>query len=152
MLGLSEPVLAEAIRPSGYYNQKTERLILFTRWFGGYGYDVDRLKEKPKDDLRAELLKLKGIGPETADDMLVYALEKASFVIDAYTRRFFERLGYDVPKKYESFQNMFESALEQDTVIYNHYHALIVEHAKRHCLKTPLCEGCPVRDDCSFEQ
>lgn len=86
--------------------------------------------------------------PEAADGILIYALKKPSFVIDAYTIRFFKRLGFSVPNDYDDFRVMIEDAVEKDVDVYNRYHGLIVEHSKQYCMKTPNCEGCPVYDLC----
>ena len=99
-----------------------------------------RLQDGAK--LRRELLSVNGIGEETADAILLYALGKPSFVIDAYTRRLFNRLGI-VPdsESYSAFQRMFSEDLPHDTALFAEYHALIVQHCKEACRKTPLCEG-----------
>lgn len=145
-------VLAEKIRPSGYFNQKAERLKILATWFAGYNFDIEVLKKKETKDLRKELLSLKGVGPETADDMLVYVFDKPSFVIDTYTRRLFERLGYSVPKSYDDFRVMIEQGIPKDVQIYNEYHGLIVIHAKEHCQKKPVCLNCTLAKNCEFYQ
>lgn len=143
--------LCRALRPSGYYRQKAGRLRDFCRylvkvrpeglaaWFSG---DTERLRE--------ELLALKGVGPETADSMLLYAAGKPKFVIDAYTRRIFARLGFPDRKGYADWQLLFEGALPPDARLYNEYHALIVALGKDHCKKTaPLCGKCPLGTLCA---
>ena len=98
---------------------------------------------------REELLGIKGIGPETADSILLYALGRPYFVVDAYTRRVFSRLGVvKGSEKYEELRRMFEQALPKDGKVYREYHALIVELGKRHCRKKPLCEECPLGGFC----
>jgi len=146
ILEASHEELIAIIRPSGFYNQKADRLKALMQWFSTYNFDVALLAEKQKDEIRNELLAIKGIGNETADSILVYALGKTSFVIDAYTRRIFSRVGIVVPKEYDEFQELLEKTLPMEIAIYDHYHGLIVEHAKRFCTKKPMCEGCPLNN------
>jgi endonuclease-3 related protein len=93
-------------------------------------------------------LAIRGVGRETADSILVYALDKPFFIIDAYTRRIFGRAGLPIPADYDDLRALFEGSLEADAREYGHLHGLIVEHAKAHCLKTPSCEGCPLEGLC----
>ncbi|MEM2032217.1 MAG: endonuclease III domain-containing protein [Candidatus Woesearchaeota archaeon] len=132
--------LKELIKPAGFYNQKAERLKLFTTFFIQNLNRIDSIE-------REELLSLKGIGKETADTILLYALKKPFFVVDKYTQRFMARLGFEF-SNYEELQNIFQNSLEKDYRIYNEYHALIVEHAKRYCKKNPNCESCPLNKIC----
>lgn len=148
ILDMKNKTLAELIRPSGYYNQKAIKLKALTSWYEGYGFDIDSIKEKNIEELRRELLEIHGVGRETADCILTYSLEKSSFVIDTYTRRLFKRLGFIVPKDYDDFKKMIENCIERDLEVYGEYHALIVEHARTFCTKTPSCEGCPLEDYC----
>jgi endonuclease-3 related protein len=140
--------LALALRPSGYFNLKTERLRQLCSWFveaGGFA----ALDCWDTPQLRAALLTVKGIGPETADDILLYAFERPVFVIDAYTRRLFTRLGMlDGRPGYEDLRAAFERSLPADVQRYQQYHALIVEHAKRGCRPRPLCDRCVLRSRC----
>ena len=140
--------LAEIIRPSGYYNQKAANLKSLTAWFMGYGCDVDTIKQKSGEALRHELLELRGVGRETADSILLYALDKPFFVIDTYTKRLFHRLGIDLPKTYDELRLLVEDALPHDLYLFNEYHGLIVQHAKHYCTKKPQCHGCPLNDVC----
>lgn len=139
--------LASLIKPAGYYNQKAARLKIIANYF---------LKNKKvfllgAKEMREELLKVKGIGPETADSIVLYAFEKPSFVVDAYTRRIFSRLGHCRENgTYEEIQKMFESRLPSDVGLFKEYHALIVEHAKRHCKKKPSCENCVLKKNCPY--
>ncbi|PWI32174.1 hypothetical protein DI392_15955 [Vibrio albus] len=142
--------LAERIRPSGFYNQKLVRLKALTHWFKRYGYDIEKLRHTEKGVLRKELLAISGVGPETADSILVYAIDKPSFVIDAYTMRIFSRIGLDIPEDYHVYQKVITRALPEDPKLYAYYHALLVEHAKRFCNKTPQCNECPVREICRY--
>lgn len=145
---LEPETLAPLIRCSGYYNQKARRLIGFTRWYRQQG-GHQALCRRDGERLRSELLQLHGIGPETADDMLLYAFGKPFFVIDAYTRRLLSRLGLAEGREpYERLQQDFHRELEPAVPLYQQYHALIVQHAKQHCRKSPVCAGCPLAAHC----
>ena len=138
-------VIAQAIRPSGYFNQKSERLKIAADFFLK-NKDLHKLSA---DKLREKLLQVKGVGPETADSIILYAYSKPSFVVDLYTKRIFSRLGFCRQEiKYEELQGLFHSNLEKDTRLFNEYHALIVEHAKRFCTKKPSCLNCPLDKLC----
>jgi len=134
----------DLITPAGYYNVKYDRLMNLLRFLEVRGLDLERFRHLPLDELRAELLEVKGVGPETADSILLYAFQRAVFVVDAYTRRLFSRLGYHWMEKapYDEVQRFFMEALKPDTVLYNDFHALIVVHNKDTCKKKPLCDGC----------
>ncbi|OGT21426.1 MAG: endonuclease [Gammaproteobacteria bacterium RBG_16_57_12] len=140
--------LAACLKPSGYFNIKTRRLKAFCAWYcaaGGYR----KLHTMETGALRKALLAVKGIGPETADDMLLYAFDRPVFVIDAYTRRLFARLGViDGTEGYEHLRALFEQTLAADATLYNEYHALIVRHAKETCRVRPLCTQCGLRRVC----
>jgi len=141
----AEPDTVKALlAPAGYYNIKYDRLMSLLRFLHGHGTDLDRLRTLPLETLRAELLEVKGVGPETADSILLYALQRPVFVVDAYTRRLFSRLGHWWMEKapYDKVQCFFMEALPQDTALYNEFHALIVVHSKDTCKKKPLCQGC----------
>jgi endonuclease III related protein len=141
--------LAPLMKSAGYFNQKAERLILFSRFVKRRG--MKSLIKTETAELRNELLSLKGIGPETADSMILYAFDKPIFVIDAYTKRIFSRIGLckeDV--KYEELQELLHNNLEKDANVFNEYHALLVEHAKRYCKKKPECNECPLRTMCDY--
>jgi endonuclease-3 related protein len=147
LLKVSKDRIGKLIRSAGYYNQKAERLVLVSRFVKEHG--VKRLLAKDADSLREMLLAVKGIGPETADSIVLYAFGKPSFVIDAYTRRIFSRVGLcDAGVGYDELQNMFVKNLAADVDVYKEYHALIVEHAKRHCRTKPQCEGCVISGIC----
>lgn len=138
--------LAELIRPAGYYNVKSRRLKHFVEWlWTRHGGDLDALRRLPLGDLRADLLAIHGIGPETADSILLYALGFPTFVVDAYTRRLLGRHGL-LPGDggYEAVKTMFERCIPGDVAVYNEYHALIVATAKAHCRTRARCEGCPL--------
>ncbi len=147
LLALSQQRLAQLIRPAGYFNVKAKRLMSLCRFLQRHG-DLDRLDT---ERLRAALLSVHGIGPETADDILLYAFQRPVFVIDAYTRRLFGRLGMvGEARSYESLRRGFEAALPCDSELFNEYHALIVVHAKQHCRTKPACDGCPLFDLCTY--
>lgn len=139
--------LRRLIRPSGFYNQKARRLKAFSRFLvDRYGGSIAKMRREETAKLRGELLALDGIGPETADSILLYALGKPSFVIDAYTRRVFSRHGYLSEKHgYHEWQRLFADNLPRDVKLHNEYHALIVKLAKTHCRKRPECGGCPLK-------
>ncbi len=138
----------ELIKPSGFYNIKYKRLRSFLEYLTNYEMSLNRLSFINTYDLRSELLNINGIGPETADSILLYAFERPIFVIDSYTRRLFSRLGYEWMKEasYDDIQAFFMNALPSDTKLYNEYHALIVRHCKSLCRKQPLCSKCNLSD------
>jgi len=148
ILELSNNDLARLIRPSGYHNQKAQKLKNLSEWFKSYEYSIEKVKEKELKELRTELLKVHGVGPETADDILVYAIEMPSFIIDTYTRRVFSRLGFGVPIKYDDFQTLIQEQIPIDVKLYNEFHALIVIHSKEYCRKKPDCTECPLASEC----
>jgi endonuclease-3 related protein len=145
--------LAEIIRPCGYFNAKARKLKAFARHVADhYGGDLAALLAKDVAPLREELLSIYGIGPETADDILVYAAGKPSFVIDTYTRRIVQRLGLrsdEQPGDYSAYQALFHDNLPGDINIFNEYHALLDRHAKEACAKVPRCAGCCLREVCA---
>lgn len=138
--------LAELIRPAGYYNIKARRLKDFVDWlFDNYEGSPANLERVNTDRLRMELLAVKGIGRETADSILLYALGKPVFVVDAYTARITVRHGLIEPDAdYEQLRELFESNLPQDTQLYNEYHALLVRTGKDFCKPKAKCAGCPL--------
>ncbi|MCF7635059.1 MAG: DNA repair protein, HhH-GPD family [Dehalococcoides mccartyi] len=147
-----EDTLAEAIRPSGYFNVKTRKLKALAAWLvAGYNGQADKLLPAETDALRQELLGVWGIGEETADSILLYACGKPVFVIDAYTRRIFSRLGLaERDAGYDRLQRLFTANLAADAAVFNEYHALIVRHAKEHCRVKPVCQGCVLKTICGF--
>jgi len=140
--------LAALIRPSGYYNIKAKRIKSFLQWFKTYHYDVEYMKQLDREVLRRELLKVKGIGRETADVMLLYVMDKPVFVADAYSRRIFYRIGWDIPSSYDVMRQQVEEELGKDLYVYQELHALLVEHAKALCRVDPICSKCPLLDVC----
>ncbi|MBP1950228.1 endonuclease III domain-containing protein [Virgibacillus litoralis] len=145
---LTTEELAQLIRSSGFFNIKSKRIKAFLEWYKSYNYDIDAVKKTDKHQLRNELLSINGIGRETADVMLLYAFDKPVFVVDAYARRIFYRLGFDMPKSYDTFRKQVEEVVPQDLGLFNEFHAVLVEHAKVHCKSVPICEGCPLFDVC----
>jgi endonuclease-3 related protein len=139
------------IAPAGFYNVKYDRLMNLLRFLDGQGGDLEGFRGVPLEQLRADLLGVKGVGPETADSILLYAFERPVFVVDAYTRRLFSRLGYRWMEKgsYDEIQGYFTQVLPPDKALYNEFHALIVVHSKGTCKKKPRCEGCCLRSLCA---
>ncbi|MBI1871234.1 MAG: endonuclease III domain-containing protein [Chlamydiae bacterium] len=149
MRKVSSHKIARWIRPSGYFNLKAKRLKAFLNWlYQRCGGRLEELKKEKTADLRKELLEVYGIGPETADSILLYALGRKSFVVDAYTKRIFSRHGFIHENAlYEDVKSIFESALPKSLKIYNELHALIVNVGKNFCRKKPLCHLCPLEKD-----
>lgn len=144
------PRLAEAIRPSGYFNVKAERLQAFCTWYLEVGGEP-ALRDWSTPAIRAALLGVKGVGPETADDILLYAFHRRCFVIDAYTRRLFGRLGLVTgTAPYETLRAHFETALaDRPLPVWQELHALIVAHGKATCRVRPACGACALRPQCA---
>lgn len=140
--------LAEVIRPSGFYNIKSRRLKSFIKVLAEeYDGSFQALGSCEAWSIRKRLLEIKGIGPETADSILLYALEKPVFVIDAYTKRFVTNHGLldaGTDHAYSDLQQFFMENLPQDTYLYNEFHALIVRLCQSYCRKTPVCAQCPL--------
>jgi endonuclease-3 related protein len=149
--------IARAISSSGYYNQKAGYLkafcgFLMERFCG----DVEAMRGEETSILRSELLSVKGIGEETADSILCYAVGAPVLVIDAYTRRLFRRLSppewsrqfREREPKYGEVQAFLMGRLKEENPFYNRFHALVVVHSKERCRKTPLCERCPMVGVC----
>jgi len=147
--GLSVKELASLIKPAGYFNVKAKRLRSFLDFLmNEYHGRMENMVREDLTQLRAKLLELHGIGPETADSILLYALEKPIFVIDAYTKRILSRHGIMASdRSYAEFQEFFHASLKRDLHLYNEYHALFVRAGKTFCRRTnPLCEKCPLHD------
>lgn len=145
---VSRQELITLIRPCGFYNRKAACLKDLTFWFKKYDYALAKVKQATGPCLRSELLAIKGVGKETADSILTYALQKPYFVIDAYTRRILSRWGFKLPKAYDILREQIESNLPLDLEFYQQFHALFVELGKRQCRKKPLCTGCPLEIGC----
>jgi endonuclease III related protein len=147
---VDEATLAEWIRPAGYYRLKARRLknlmaFLMEEWGG----QIHNLPNIPVEDLRRRLLTVNGIGPETADSILLYALGLPSFVVDAYTYRILMRHQMiEEEMSYEDLRNYFMERLPTDPDLYNEFHALLVRLGKDYCRKVqPRCEACPLREE-----
>ena len=144
---LTEEELQPLIRSCGFYRAKARYVKALTAWFKGYGYEGGRVREKSLHDVRQELLALPGIGAETADAILIYALRMPAFVLDAYTRRFLERLGYSFKTDDERRTFLIEG-IEHSADMYGWYHWALLEHGKARCGKRAKCYGCVFEDVC----
>lgn len=140
--------LARLIKPAGYFNIKARRLKNFINFlFSRYGGSLARMFNTDPWSLRAELLTIPGIGPETADSILLYAGDKPVFVIDAYTKRFLLRHNLiDADATYSAAQDIFLDNLQTDVGLFKEFHALIVRLAKEFCKSTPHCQGCALEE------
>lgn len=145
---LSTIELAQLIRPSGFFNVKAKRVKTFINWlFSRYEGDLSRMFRQDLQTLRDELLSVKGIGPETADSILLYAGNMPTFVVDAYTHRIFSRHGFiSEESTYDEMKAFFEENLPEDVRLFNEYHALLVQIGKRYCKPKKACEPCPLKD------
>lgn len=140
LLSMDEDALKKAIKQVGYFNQKARKVKEFTRFFVGLN---------GRTPTRDELLSVWGVGKETADSILLYAFKVPTFVVDAYTRRIFSHIGLINEKdEYDKIKAIFERNIPPDLNTYQEYHALIVEHAKRHCKTKPVCDDCPLKRRC----
>lgn len=152
LLALPEATLAELIRPAGYFNVKARRLKALLRFLADQGAlaQAGTLGARTAlPELRRRLLAVHGVGEETADSILLYALGRPVFVVDAYTRRIFTRLGLlHGDERYADIQTVFQAHLPPDARLYNEYHALIVRMGKDVCRPRPRCAACPLRADC----
>lgn len=142
--------LALIIKPSGFYNQKAIKLKNFCSFLlEKHNGNLTSLLKNNNESIRTTLLRIKGIGNETADSILLYSGNKPFFVVDAYTKRIFNRLGFK-EENYSKIQTLFIKNLKADKNIFQEYHALIVYLAKNICKKKPLCEKCRLNDRCDF--
>ncbi|OHB52399.1 MAG: endonuclease [Planctomycetes bacterium GWF2_39_10] len=140
--------LAQLIRPSGFFNVKAKRVKAFVNWlFSKYDGKLPRMFAQDLQTLRSDLLAVKGIGPETADSILLYAGNLPTFVVDAYTYRIFSRHEL-IPEEstYDEIKSLFEENLPKDVKLFNEYHALLVNIGKIFCKPKKVCEQCPLRD------
>ncbi len=149
--GLPRARLAALIRPSGYYNVKTRRVRAFLEFLGReYAGRVEAMAGEEPRGLRAKLLSVDGIGPETADSIVLYAAGLPLFVVDAYTRRVFTRLGLlRGDESYDTIQRYFMERLPPDAALYNDYHAQVVRLGKEVCRPRPMCTTCPLDELCA---
>jgi endonuclease III related protein len=145
---VSQTRLASLIRSSGYFRQKARKLKAFVHFLKeNHGASLTRMFRTPTTALRQQLLGVHGIGPETADSILLYAGNHPVFVVDAYTRRILQRHNLAHGKEsYDEIRMLFEQSLPSSSLLFNEYHALIVHTGKEHCRsKTPLCSGCALQ-------
>jgi len=146
LLALSDTAMARLIKPAGYFNVKTKRLKSFLDFFHKeYGCSVKKMVRQDTGKLREQLLSVKGIGPETADSILLYALGHPQFVVDAYTYRVFTRhylLGEEAV--YEDLQELAVESIPPEADHYNEFHALLVNVGKDFCGPKPKCDQCPL--------
>jgi endonuclease-3 related protein len=145
LLATSREDLEVLIRPSGTYRQKATRLLaLFSVVDRKGGGSLAAFLDRPVDELREDLMAINGVGPETADSILLYAADRPVFVVDAYTRRVLGRMAIDPGRSYDDVARWFTRGIPPDAGLYNNYHAALVELAKAHCRPAPVCEGCPL--------
>jgi len=145
--------LAGLVRSSGYYNNKASKLKALADWLNiNCRDDIRQLADRPTETLRQSLLAIYGIGPETADCILLYALDRPVFVVDGYTRRIVDRLGIFVPRgrQYERLQAFFMQNLPPDRQLYGEFHALLVQAGKHTCRKRPHCRECCLNKSCRY--
>jgi endonuclease-3 related protein len=147
--GLPAAELARVIRPAGTYRLKARRVQALTRWLlERFGGAFDRMRRMPLAALRRSLLEIPGLGPETADAILLYAAGRPVFVADAYARRILARHRLVAPgARYEDVRAWLEAHLPSDPTLFNEFHALLVAVGKSHCRTTPRCQDCPIRSD-----
>ncbi len=147
---MEEEELQTLIRPSGFYKSKSRKLRALCKFLHErYSDNIETMSAQSDMRLRAELLSVYGIGEETADDIMLYGFQRPLFVVDAYTRRIFGRLGLINPKlKYAAIQTVFQKNIARDVPLYNEYHGLIVTHGKTICKTRPACSECPLAPDC----
>lgn len=144
---MNEKKLGALVRPARFFNQKAKALQVFANYFGTrYNFDIKKLQKSSLENLREEFLLLYRIGPETADSILLYALKKPIFVIDAYTKRIFSQHGFmQHNDSYDAYQKFFMDNLPSlDVQLYNEFHALIVHTGYLYCKPKPLCGECPL--------
>jgi len=146
-------IIAPLIKPTRFYNQKAKKLKAFTEFlFSKYGGSLDVIFSEDLEELRKELLTVNGLGEETVDSILLYAGGKSIFVIDAYTKRVFSRLGLTDEKwSYREYQRFFMERLDRNVELYNDFHAQIVHLGHVYCKKNnPQCQKCPLKEHCEF--
>lgn len=147
ILATPRDVLAGILRPAGYFNVKARKLEVLARFFGALPRDGSGYSAPSRDSL----LSLWGIGPETADSILLYAFGVPTFVVDEYTRRIAGRLGFDhADSPYDDFKSRLERRTPRRWTVFAEFHALLVEHAKTRCRMNPICAECPLRSGCEY--
>ncbi len=148
---ISVDELAAIIRPAGFHKIKAIRIKNFvSQLCSKFGWDLDALSRLTDHELRSFLLSVRGIGRETADNIMLYAFNRLIFPVDNYTRRLFKRLGYAPRGGYEELRKWIESNIDKDLEVYREFRALIVRHCKDICTKKPKCIKCPIKDLCNY--
>jgi endonuclease-3 related protein len=147
------------VRPTGFYNQKAARVKYISEYFvDNYSGNLNSFFNRDMNNIREELLNINGIGPETADSILLYAGNKPIFVVDAYTIRICKRLPIDINPTYDEIQKYFEEDISNKinikkiSGIFNEFHALIVNHGKNYCKSKPKCNICPIKNHCMYNK
>jgi len=150
-------LLKDLVKPTGFFNQKAHRLKNMAYYLHkNYADDLDTFFNRDIKEIRNELLSLNGIGPETADSILLYAGNLPIFVVDAYTKRLCKRLPLKTGKSYDEIQKYFQEEIKKKyrgkelIQVYNELHALIVTLAKKYCKKKPDCKNCPIKEKCGY--
>ncbi len=154
MAGTDPGKIQRLIRPAGFFRQKTERLLNISRVIGRWHGDLDGFFRKPMPEARKELLSLKGLGPETADSILLYAGNKPVFVVDAYSKRICSRLGLIKTDDYDTLKDFFERNVRRDVSVYQEFHALLIALGKNYCLSQSgkaRCATCPLEAQCEAD-
>jgi endonuclease-3 related protein len=151
---IAKKQITSAVRPSGFYNQKTRYLKALANFILRKAKgDIEHYLQGDLQEIRKDLLSLLGIGEETADTILLYAGNRPVFVIDAYTQRLYRRLGFPPPYKYATLQQFFHKNLEHTPHLFQTLHGAIVDHCKKFCKKTnPHCDRCPLNSLCQYAQ
>ncbi len=149
--GFEVSAIANIIKPSGYYNQKAKKIKALIQFLMEPQNSLNKLKDYSILEARRRLLSVWGIGEETADSILLYAYHKPVFVVDAYTKRIFSRIGsFNEGSSYGEIQAVFHRRLPEDEIVFQEYHALIVRLGKEICRKEPLCSRCCLENICGF--
>lgn len=143
MVNADPEQVREFIKPVGFYNQKSKRLLGFAYYVSEKYGSIEKMLSGATSEVRKELLSINGIGPETADSILLYGSNHLTFVVDAYSKRMARCVGI-MAEDYHDLKRIFESELPKDVALYNEYHALIVRLGKEHCKTKPVCPSCPV--------
>ena len=148
LLDLRPYRLARLIKSAGYFNMKAKRIKHFMDFLSeNYSGNLDKMFSEEIHNLREKLLKINGIGKETADSIILYAAGKPSFVVDAYTKRIFARLRLiSEDADYDQMKTVFQRNLSEDVLLFNEYHALLVHLGKNYCRPKPQCQNCPLKD------
>ena len=146
----SIPDLRRHVRVAGLYRSKPRRLKRFCTRLMEFGGDLDAFFARPPEVVRQDLLEQEGVGPETADSILLYASETPTFLVDAYTVRIARRLGWLDTDDYDTVKNWFEARVPRDLALFREYHALLVRHAVAICRPVPRCGECPLNEMCAY--